>query len=138
MTILETARKYREIIEKAMMSVDDKTASDGAELFPKLKENGSLVKAGTRINWNGVVKKAAVDLWDTTANNPDNASTLWEDLAYREGYRMIPETITVTSAFALDECGWWKDTLYKSLLDNNVYNPDQYAAGWEVVEKTTI
>lgn len=132
------AEKLRSLIEQASVSLPDKEASEGAELFPKLKADGSLVSAGTRINWNGILKRAAVDLWDTAENNPDNAPILWEDLAYREGYRMIPETITVTNAFVLDECGWWKNTLYKSLLDNNVYNPDQYAAGWEVVEKTTI
>ena len=131
MSILETARKYREIIEKAMVSVDDKTASEGAELFPKLKEDGSLVKVGTRINWNGIVKKAAVDLWDTIENNPDNAPALWEDIKYREGYRIIPVTITAGTAFAKDEYGWWGDVLYKSLIEANVYTPEQYPNGWE-------
>ena len=41
--------------------------------------------------------------------------------------------ITAGTAFAKDECGWWGETLYKSLIDANVYTPDQYAAGWEVV-----
>ena len=127
------AIRLREIIEQATVSLDDKTASEGAMLFPRLKGNGELVKAGTRINWNGRVKKAAVDLWDTKANAPDNAPTLWEDIDYREGYRIIPPVITVTSAFAKDECGWWGDKLYKSLRDVNVYTPDQYRAGWEEV-----
>lgn len=100
-------------------------------LFPRLKQDGALVKAGTRINWGGVVKRAATDLWDTEANNPDNAPTLWEDISFREGYRIIPETITAGTAFALDECGWWGDVLYKSLIAANVYTPEQYPAGWE-------
>ena len=82
-----------------MPSLDDKTASTAAALFPQLKENGALVAAGTRINWGGKLKRAAVDLWDTAENNPDNAPTLWEDIAYREGYRIIPETITSPLAF---------------------------------------
>lgn len=102
------------------------------ELSPKLKQDGSLVKSGTRINWNGKLKRAAVDLWDTQANNPDNAPTLWEDIAYRDGHRIIPATITAGTAFALDECGWWGDTLYRSKLAANVYTPEQYPAGWEV------
>lgn len=125
------AIRLREIIEQATVSLDDKTASEGATLFPRLKGNGELVKAGTRINWNGRVKKAAVDLWDTEANNPDNAPTLWEEINYRDGYRIIPPVITVTTAFAKDECGWWGDKLYKSLVDNNVYTPEQYSANWE-------
>lgn len=33
-----------------------------------------------------------------------------------------------------DERGWWKDTLYKSTLDNNVWTPEQYPSGWEEVK----
>lgn len=133
--ILENARAQREAILIATPSLDDKTASTAAALFPKLKEDGSLVKAGTRINWNGVLKRAAVDLWDRSENNPDNAPTLWEDIEYREGYRIIPETITVGLAFAKDECGWWGDALYKSLIDANVWTPEANGAGWELVEE---
>lgn len=129
------AEKLRSLIEQASVSLPDKEASEGTELFHKLKADGSLISAGTRINWNGTLKRAAVDLWDTNQNNPDNAPTLWEDIAYKEGYRFIPTTITVGTAFAKDECGWWNDKLYKSLLDANVYTPDAYPAGWEV---TTI
>ena len=127
------AEKLRSLIEQATTSLPDKEASEGAELFPQLKEDNSLIVVGTRINWNGVLKRAAVDLWDTESNNPDNAPSLWEDIAYREGYRIIPTTITAGTAFAKDELGWWNDTLYKSLLDANVYTPEQYAAGWEIV-----
>ena len=135
MSYIEQARKLRPIIEKAMAGMDDITASEAVELSPSLKYDGGLIKAGTRINFNGVLKRAAVDLWDTEANNPDNAPTLWEDVAYRDGIRIIPETITASAAFALGECGWWKDTLYESTINNNVYTPEQYPAGWKEVTK---
>ena len=123
----------RSIVEQAATSLDDKTASTATTLFPRLKENGELVKAGVRINWNGTVKKAAVDIWDTKENNPDNAPTLWADLAYRDGIRIIPEVITVTLAFKKDELGWWGDVLYRSKVDSNVYTPEQYPDNWEKV-----
>lgn len=127
------AFRLRAIVEQAAESLDDQTASEGAALFPRLKQDGALVKAGTRINWNGTLKRAAVDLWDTEANNPDNAPTLWEDIAYRDGFRVITQTITAGTAFALDECGWWGDTLYRSTISANVWTPEQYSAGWEAV-----
>ena len=130
---LERARQLRAMIEAAAGNLTDADASTAAELFPRLKQDGSLVSAGPRINWGGKVKRAAVDLWDRTENNPDNAPTLWEDLAYRDGIRIIPETITAGLAFAKDELGWWGDTLYKSLLDANVWTPEQHASGWEKV-----
>lgn len=127
------ALRLRAIVEQAAASLDDQTASAGAALFPRLKQDGALVKAGTRINWDGTLKRAAVDLWDTEANTPDNAPTLWEDIAYRDGFRVIPQTITAGTAFAMDECGWWGDTLYRSTISNNVWTPEQYSAGWEAV-----
>ena len=123
----------RSIVEQAATSLDDKTASTVATLFPRLKADGSLVSVGTRINWNGIVKKAAVDLWDTAENNPDNAPSLWQDIEYKEGYRIIPDTLTVTTAFAKGECGWWNGVLYRSLIDANVYTPAVYPQGWEEV-----
>lgn len=131
--ILENSRTYRKAIIAAVPSLDDKTASTVVELYPRLSEDGALVKAGTRINWNGILKRAAVDLWDTAENNPDNAPDLWEDIEYRDGYRIIPEDITATLAFALNECGWWGDDLYKSLIDANVWTPEAHGAGWELV-----
>lgn len=133
MNAIERAKMLRPIIEQAAQSLDDKTASTSAELFPHRKLDGSLIKAGTRINENGTVLRAAVDLWDTEQNSPENAPTLWEALEYKDGYRIIPETITVTSQFAKGERGWWGDALYESLMDANVYTPAQYPAGWALV-----
>lgn len=133
MTIIERALMLRPIIEQAAQSLDDKVASTSAELFPSLKYDGSLVKAGTRINWFGVLKQATVDLWDTAENNPVNAPTLWQDIAYKQGIRIIPGVITVTTQFAKGEQGWWHDEVYESLLDANVYTPEQYPAGWTLV-----
>lgn len=134
MTILEKAAIQRANIIKAIASLDDQEASKTPELSPKLNNDGSLVAAGTRINWNGQLKRAASDLWDTAENNPDNAPTLWENIDYKDGIRIIPDTITAGLVFAKDELGWWKDTLYKSLLDANTWTPEAYPSGWEIVE----
>lgn len=128
------ALKLRAIVEQAAVSLDDKTASEAATLFPRLKQDNSLIPAGTRINHGGTIKRAAVDLWDTAENAPDVAPALWEDIAYREGIRIIPEVITAGTAFAKDELGWWGDVLYRSTMDVNVWTPEGNAAGWEVVE----
>lgn len=110
---------------------DDATASRAVGYHPEMKYDGSLIRATTRINWKGKLKRASVDLWDTESNNPDNAPTLWEDIAYRNGYRIIPEVITATLAFAEGECGWWGDKLYRSKVNGNAYTPAVYADNWE-------
>ena len=130
----QEAQTIRGLIETAAEGLDDATASQMALLFPGLKGDGSLVKSGTRINWKGVVKRAAVDLWDTETNTPDNAPTLWEDLAYIDGIRIIPEVITAGTAFSKGEKGWWNGVLYESQADNNVWTPESYPAGWKQFE----
>lgn len=127
----EQAARLRTVIEVAVESFDDATASQCPTLFRRLKQDGSLVSAGTRINWGGTLKQAAADLWDTAENTPDAAPALWEDIAYRDGIRLIPETITAGTAFAKDEQGWWNNEIYTSTIDNNVWTPEQYPSAWE-------
>lgn len=130
----QEAQNLRGFIETAAEGLDDATASQAPTLFPSLKEDGSLVRVGTRINWGGVVMRAAVDLWDTPDNNPDKAPDLWEDLLYIDGIRIIPDVITVGLAFSKGERGWWYGELYESLVDANVYTPEAYPANWQLVE----
>ncbi|MCI6267408.1 MAG: hypothetical protein MR637_02105 [Clostridiales bacterium] len=113
------------------LDIPDATASRMVDYYPTLTGDGSLIKVGTKINWHGVLKQAAVDLWDTAENNPDNAPTIWVDIAYKNGIRVITDTITAVQAFALDELGWWNGHVYRSTIAANVYTPAQYAAGWE-------
>lgn len=128
------AIKLFESLEKMRSITPDSVASETVDAYKKLNEDGQLIKAGTRINWNGQIKRARNDMWDTNLNNPDNAPTLWEDINYNQGYRIIPEIITASAAFADGECGWWNDALYCSLVNNNVWTPDTYPAGWELLE----
>ena len=129
---LNGARKVRAAMDNAANVLTDADASNSVLLYPTLKCDGSLIKAGTRINWNGTLKRAAVDLWDTAENTPDVATDIWEDINYKNGYRIIPETITAGLAFSKGEIGWWGDVLYKSIYDGaNVWTPEQYPEGWE-------
>ena len=131
---LEAAKPVREAMDKAGGMLDDAEASVVTAIYPTLKQDGQLVRAGTRINWYGQLKRAAVDLWDTAKNNPDNSPVIWEDINYKGGYRIIPNVITAGTAFALGERGWWKDKLYESQMAANVYTPDEYPSGWRLVE----
>ena len=141
MTLIELARKLRPLIEKAALSLSDADASVAPTLFPRLKGDGSLVSHGTRICWQNAdgslcIKRAAVDLWDTAENTPGAAPTLWEDVAYHDGIRIIPETITSTLAFSEGELGYWPadGKIYRSKQNGNVWTPEQYADAWEAVE----
>lgn len=125
----------RSVVEQAVESLDDRTASTAPTLLRSMKYDGSLIKGGTRIRWMDSVKKAAADLWDLEQNNPINAQILWKDLPYKKGYRIIPDIITVTEAFAEGELGWSGDALYRSLKDSNVYPPAVRPDDWAFVRE---
>ena len=128
---VEEARVWRAQLDKALPAVPDKDASGCVDLYPTLKQDGNLIKVGTRINWGGWLKQATVDLWDNEENDPDHAPDLWVKINYKDGVRVIPDVISAAEAFALDELGWWDGAIYKSLIAANVYTPDAYPAGWE-------
>lgn len=133
-TALAVEEAKKPYIETLTANLDDATASTVIPLYPAMRYDGSLIRAGVRINWGGTLKRAAVDLWDRGDSNPDKAPDLWEDILYRDGYRIIPEVITVGLAFAGGEKGWWGDVLYRSKQNANVNTPEQYPDGWEIVE----
>ena len=128
---------FRKQIEAAALNLDDKGASMSADFYSDMSYSGNLIPAGKRINHNGKLYKAAVDLWDREDNNPDNAPSLWEKINYHNGVRIIPEVITVTTAFSLNELGYWEadGKIYKSRKDANVHTPAAYPKGWEEVKE---
>lgn len=124
--------RIHSVIAAGRELVDDRTASIAPEAFDRMRYGGELIKAGTRVNWHGTLKRAAVDLWDAQENTPDNAPTLWEDIAYKGGIRIIPDVITTGTAFAKGERGWRGDVLYESLIDANVWTPEAWPGGWKL------
>lgn len=130
----EQAIAFRRLVELGAVSLSDKEVSTAPEVLPRMTYSGELIKNGTRINWNGKIKRAAVDLYDREDQNPDNAPRLWEDVLYKDGIRIIPETITPGLAFQKDEQGWWRDQLYVSKIDSNVWTPESYPDAWTLLK----
>ena len=131
-----TERRFTRVlgaIKEQREKVPDSVAAETSDLYPTMKFDRSLIKVGTRINWNGQLKRALVDLWDAPENSPDVAPMLWEDIAYYMGRRIIPETITAMLAFSVDEVGYWPldGGFYRAKNDNTVWTPAQYPTAWE-------
>ena len=133
MTPQEKARALRPLIVKASESLSDQDISTAPELAHTMHYDGGLIRYTTRINWRGTVKMAALDLWDTEENNPDNKPDLWTDIDYVDGIRKIKENMTAGEAFSQGEKGWWKGEVYESTYNGNVYTPEQYPDGWKRV-----
>lgn len=136
----DEAMKMRSLIEKGVGMLEDADASVAPSLSPALTcdetqtDETPVVSAGTRICWNGQLKRARVTLWDTAANNPDNAPELWDDIDYRDGARVIHDDMAATLAFTYGENGWWDGSIYKSLMEGNTHTPAAAPNVWELIE----
>ena len=65
---------------------------------------------------------------------PDATSSLYEPIGLNsEGYPVWSKPSGAHDAYNKGDIVDYNGTLYKSLIDGNVYSPDEYPAGWEVV-----
>lgn len=131
---LEEAREWRKKQETGAAALADREASMLVDMAPGMKYDGLLIEAGTRIKWGKRLKVAAVSLWDREENNPEKAPNLWEDVMYVDGIRVIEENMSTAKAFSYLEEGWWKERVYISLMQGNVYTPETAPEQWKLKE----
>ena len=143
----ERAYRVRALLEKAMAvsPLTDAEASEVPTMFPawdKLLSEGRTFTADDvanrlRVQYGGklylVIQPHKVQA-DWT---PEAAPSLYTEVKYRLGYRVIGEYITAEAAFSAGECGIDADgVVWESLVDNNVYTPVQYPGNWTRKEET--
>ena len=133
MTLLELAQKLRPYIEKAALSLSDEDALEAINLFPSWVSAKSYVK-DERVLYEGTLYKclqahSSQDGWTPTA-----APSLWAKV-------LIPDENTIpqweqpdsTNAYMKGDKIIFNDLVYESLIDNNVWSPAAYPAGWKLV-----
>ncbi|NLT17419.1 MAG: hypothetical protein GXY11_07340 [Clostridiales bacterium] len=123
------------VIAEVVAALPDREATRYVQYARTLKQDGTLVTAGTRIAWEGRLLRASVDLWDREDLDPAHAPTLWDAVAYHNGYRIIPETITAALQFSAGEVGYWPadGKYYRAKANGTVWTPTVYPDAWEEV-----
>ena len=114
-----------------MDNASDADASKCVSVYPTLKGDGSLIKAGTRVNVGGVLYRSRIDVWDTADNAPTNNPNAWEKILYKRGYRVIESDITAENPVTFGERIWFNDKLYESVYSGaNVWTPERFPEGY--------
>lgn len=66
---------------------------------------------------------------------PNTATSLYKAIGVTEGgYTEWVQPLGATDAYNTGDIVSYNGVLYKSTVDNNVWSPDAYPAGWETVE----
>ena len=130
----ERAKQLRDIIAAAFSKEDDAVALETPSLLPEWEAGVSYV-TGRKIIYDGVVYKVLQDHASQAGWAPDLAPSLFAEV-------LIPDPDVIpdwrqpdsTNAYMTGDKVRFNGVVYESLIDNNVWSPEAYPAGWRVVE----
>lgn len=133
MTLTELAKKLRPLIEQAAQSFTDEMALEAVSLFPTW-QSGIDYTVGQRVRYNGILYSVLQAHTSQDTWQPDVAVSLFAKV-------LIPDPDVVpeweqpgsTNPYMKGDRVLFEGTVYESLIDNNVWPPTAYPAGWKAV-----
>lgn len=133
--MLELARKLRTLLELAAQSLQPADALEGVELFPTWK-TGTAYDVGYKVRHGGILYACLQAHTSQAGWEPGVSPSLWAKVLIPDP-DVIPdwEQPDSTNAYMKGDKVRFDGKVYESLIDNNVWSPAVYPAGWrEVVE----
>ena len=137
MNIVERARQLRKIIELSAQSLDDEMAITSIELFPEWKTE-TAYSTGEKIKYNNVLYKCLQSHTSQDTWTPTEAPSLFAKVLIPDP-EVIPEWEQPgsTNPYMKGDKVRYKGEVYESLIDNNIWSPEAYPAGWQLIESET-
>ena len=115
-------------------NIDADTASAHKDMFEQWCL-GTAYKVGQIRNYNDVLYRVVQDHTSQSDWLPLDTPSLYESIVITEsGYEEWKKPTGAHDAYNKGVIVIYNGKLYKSLIDGNIYSPDEYPAGWEVVE----
>lgn len=114
--------------------IDEVTASEHTDLFLPWSTNTSY-QVGDLRNYDGSLYKCLQAHTSQDDWTPDISASLWKNLSMNEsGIQEWSQPISSVDAYNTGDEVMYNGVHYKSTIDNNVWSPDAYPQGWEVVK----
>lgn len=133
MNMIERARELRQIIESLAIHLDDTEALENTELFPTWSSDKTY-ESEDRVRYEGILYKCLQGHTAQSDWTPTAASSLWAKVLIPDP-EVIPEweQPDSTNPYMNGDRVSYNGKIYESLIDNNVWSPDAYPAGWSEV-----
>ena len=130
----DAALTVRESMDAAGAMLTDEQAASVPALYSAW-ETGTAYNAGDRRTYGGVLYKCLQAHTSQDDWTPDVAVSLWATVLIPDP-DVIPDWVQPdsTNAYMTGDKVRYNGVVYRSLIDNNVWSPDAYPAGWEIVE----
>ncbi len=131
----ERAYQLRALIEKAIESLEDEDALEAIELHPAWTTDVEYA-VGVKVRHNGVLYKCLQAHTSQSSWTPDAAASLWARVLIPDEDEIpVWEQPDSTNPYMMGDKVHYptiEGPVYMSLIDNNIWSPEAYPAGWEV------
>lgn len=131
---IEKARKIREILDKYTTDMSDREAVEKAVLFPEWSGDGVQYTAGDRVIYSDKLYKVLQSHISQYDWNPADAVSLFAEVLIPDpGF--IPDWVQPdsTNPYMKGDKVRFEGKFYESLIDNNIWSPAAYPAGWKEI-----
>lgn len=134
MDVIERARLLRKQIDEVASTLPDEKAMDYTELFPQWSSNGVNYITGNRLRFNGVLYKVLQSHTSQETWTPEAAPSLFAKVLVVDS-TTIPEweQPMSTNGYSVGDRVKFEGNIYESVINNNVWSPAAYPAGWKLV-----
>ena len=140
MNRLQAAEQFRKALQMFAANLDDEKAMEVATIYDPWKEDkaytvGEFLTYGQNNVGDPQLYKVVQAHTSQADWKPDTTPALYVAIGLDEqGYPVWSQPTGAHDAYDKGDIVDYNGTLYKSLIDGNVYSPDAYPAGWEKVE----
>lgn len=141
MNKLQMMEQFRRAVQMFAASLDSETALEVATIYDvwqadKAYESGEYLTYGTNDVGDPQLYRVISDHVSQDDWRPDITQALYEPLGLNAGgYPIWSRPSGAHDAYNIGDIVDYNGVLYKSLIDGNTYSPDEYPAGWEIVEQ---
>lgn len=126
----------KNVYVKTVANIADDVALTIPEIFPLWSANSVEYKTGDRVSYENVLYKVLQDHTSQENWKPDVSPSLFAKVLTSTDNTPKPwEQPDSTNAYKKGDRVTYNGKIYESLIDNNVWSPDGYPAGWKEVEE---
>lgn len=129
--LVETKNTY----QTKLRSISDGAALKVPELFPHWNGNNKEYVKGDKVLYNDVLYKVLQNHTSQEGWTPTSAPSLFAKVLTSEGEILDWEQPSSTNPYMKGDKVRYNGKVYESLIDNNVWSPDGYPAGWKLIEE---
>ena len=136
MTKTELQKKVQVIRSQLDMVTDeitDEQALQSSKLFKRWDSNRVTYEVGQRLNYNGVLYKVLQSHTSQLDWTPDTTPSLYTKVLIPDE-NVIPEwqQPDSTNGYMIGDKVIYNGQVYESLINNNIWSPIDYPAGWQL------